>query len=453
MAMLTNFTIHPTASIKQALLRLDKNKHGIILIISKSSKLIGVATDGDIRRKLVSDCKISDAIKNCMNTDFVSVNLTTPRESVIKKFDNNIKVIPVLNSKGILQKIYTLNDFPVAPEKSNYSRAKAPVRISFGGGGSDLTHFFAKQKGAVINATVSLYSHAILKKRNDKKVIISSADLNSEIKASNIKAVLKIKTDLSLIQSIIKLIHPDFGFELQIYSDFPHSSGLGGSSAVSAAILGCFNEFKADPWSDYEMAEIAYQAERLSLQISGGWQDQYACTFGGFNFMEFTLDDNLVHPLRLTNKTKLELEQSLVLCNTGISHNSGNIHDDQKISMSDKKIHDLVKLNVENTHKIKNKILKGNLDDFAKLLDTAWQFKRRFSSKISNKKLDNIYSGAKKNGAVGGKLLGAGGGGFFIFYVKPFFRSKLVKYLKSKNLDVVNFSFDENGLQSWKFRE
>jgi D-glycero-alpha-D-manno-heptose-7-phosphate kinase len=453
MAMLTNFTIHPTSSIKQALLRLDKNKHGIILIISKSSKLIGVATDGDIRRKLVSDCKISDAIKNCMNTDFVSVNLTTPRESVIKKFDNNIKVIPVLNSKGILQKIYTLNDFPVAPEKSNYSRAKAPVRISFGGGGSDLTHFFAKQKGAVINATVSLYSHAILKKRNDKKVIISSADLNSEIKASNIKAVLKIKTDLSLIQSIIKLIHPDFGFELQIYSDFPHSSGLGGSSAVSAAILGCFNEFKADPWSDYEMAEIAYQAERLSLQISGGWQDQYACTFGGFNFMEFTLDDNLVHPLRLTNKTKLELEQSLVLCNTGISHNSGNIHDDQKISMSDKKIHDLVKLNVENTHKIKNKILKGNLDDFAKLLDTAWQFKRRFSSKISNKKLDNIYSGAKKNGAVGGKLLGAGGGGFFIFYVKPFFRSKLVKYLKSKNLDVVNFSFDENGLQSWKFRE
>jgi D-glycero-alpha-D-manno-heptose-7-phosphate kinase len=201
------------------------------------------------------------------------------------------------------------------------------------------------------------------------------------------------------------------------------------------------------------MAEIAYQAERLSLQISGGWQDQYACTFGGFNFMEFTLDDNLVHPLRLTNKTKLELEQSLVLCDTGISHNSGNIHDDQKISMSEKKIHDLVKLNVENTHKIKNKILKGNLDDFAKLLDTAWQFKRRFSSKISNKKLDNIYSGAKKNGAVGGKLLGAGGGGFFIFYVKPFFRSKLVKYLKSNNLDVVNFSFDENGLQSWKFRE
>jgi len=453
MTKLSNFTVLPTASIKDALLRLDKNKHGIILIVNKSSKLLGVATDGDIRRKLVSDFKLSDAIKNCMNTNFVSVDLLTPRESVIKKFDNNIKVIPVVNSKGILQKIYTLNDFPVAPEKSNYSRAKAPVRISFGGGGSDLTHFFATQKGAVINATISLYSHAILKKRNDKKIVISSLDLNKEIKAPNLKTALKQKTDLSLIQSVIKLIDPDFGFELQIYSDFPFSSGLGGSSAVSAAILGCFNEFKSDPWSEYEMAEIAYQSERLSLQISGGWQDQYACTFGGFNFMEFSLDDNLVHPLRLARRTKLELEQCLVLCDTGISHNSGNIHDDQKNSMSKKKIHDLVKLNVENTHKIKNKILKGNLDDFAVLLDTAWQFKRKFSSKISNKKLDNIYSGAMKNGAIGGKLLGAGGGGFFIFYAKPFSRPKLVKYLKNKKLNVVNFSFDENGLQSWKFRE
>lgn len=453
MAKLTNFTILPTSSIKQALIRLDKNKHGIILIVNKSSKLLGVATDGDIRRKLVSDCNISDSIKICMNTKFVSVDLSTPRESVIKKFDNNIKVIPVINTKGILQRIYTLNDFPVAPEKSNYSRAKAPVRISFGGGGSDLTHFFATQKGAVINATISLYSHAILKRRNDKKIIISSADLNQEIKASNLKSALKMKTDLSLIQSVIKLVDPDFGFELQVFSDFPHSSGLGGSSAVSAAILGCFNEFKSDPWSNYEMAEIAYQAERLSLQISGGWQDQYACTFGGFNFMEFTIDDNLVHPLRLSNKTKLELEESLVLCDTGVSHNSGNIHDDQKISMNEQKIHDLVKLNVENTHKIKNKILKGNLDDFAKLLDTAWHFKRRFSNKISNKKLDNIYSGAKNNGAIGGKLLGAGGGGFFIFYVKPFYRSKLINHLKNNKLDVVNFTFDENGLQSWKFRE
>ena len=122
MTKLSNFTVLPTASIKDALLRLDKNKHGIILIVNKSSKLLGVATDGDIRRKLVSDFKLSDAIKNCMNTNFVSVDLLTPRESVIKKFDNNIKVIPVVNSKGILQKIYTLNDFPVAPEKRSLHR-------------------------------------------------------------------------------------------------------------------------------------------------------------------------------------------------------------------------------------------------------------------------------------------------------------------------------------------
>ncbi|MDB2665360.1 CBS domain-containing protein [Gammaproteobacteria bacterium] len=453
MKSLTNFKIHPHHSIKKALEKIEKNKHGIILIVDKSNRVLGVATDGDIRRKLLDNFSLSDPIKSCMNQDFTYADSSTSRESVIKHFDNKKSLIPVLDLKGTLQNIYTESNFPVQIERVNYSRSKAPVRISFGGGGSDLTHFFSTYKGAVINATISLHSHAVLKKRDDKKVIISSADLNSEIRASSLNAALKRKSNLSLIQSVIRLINPDFGFELHVYSDFPASSGLGGSAAVSAAILGCFNEFKSDPWTNYEMAEIAYQAERISLKISGGWQDQYACTFGGFNFMEFTLEDNLIHPIRLSDKIKFALEESLILCDTGISHNSGQIHDDQKIVMSEKKINALVQQNVINTNKIKNAILKGDLENFAILLDAAWNFKRKFSSKISNKKLDKIYTDAKKNGALGGKLLGAGGGGFFIFFVKPFNRSQLTNFLKSKKLNIVNFTFDDTGLQSWKFRE
>jgi len=453
MNKLKYFIINESASIKQALVFLNKNMHGILFVSDTSEKILGAVTDGDIRRRLLDGYSIHDRIDLCMNKDFIKAHPTDSRESMIKKFDNNFKVIPLIDSNGALKKIYTQNNFPVASEQANYARAKAPVRISFGGGGSDLTHFFSHQRGVVLNATISLYSHAVLKKRSDSKIIIYSADLGLTIKASNLQAALKKKSKLSLVQAVLELANPDFGFELQLYSDFPTSSGLGGSSAITSAILGAFNEFRDDSWSEYEIAEIAFQAERISLKISGGWQDQYACTFGGFNFMEFTADDNLIFPLRLNKKIALELEECLILCDTGIAHDSGDIHDDQKISMSDSKVSELVKSNVTNTEHIKKAMLKGDLEKFASLLDKAWNFKRKFSAKISNARLDALYDDAKKNGALGGKLLGAGGGGFFLFYARPFDRPALIKHLLSKNLSIVNFTFDDSGLQSWKYRE
>jgi len=254
---------------------------------------------------------------------------------------------------------------------------------------------------------------------------------------------LKKKSNLNLIQSIIKLISPEYGFELEIYSDFPSNSGLGGSSAISAAVLGCFNEFRKDPWDTYELSELAFQAERLSLNIAGGWQDQYACTFGGFNFIEFNKDKNIIHPLRIQKSTKLELEENLILCDTGISHNSGNIHNDQKQSMQNKDIDSLVKNNVDLTYEIKNQLLRGKLNDFGISMDKAWENKRRFSKSISSSEIDNIYSEAKKSGAIGGKLLGAGGGGFFLFYVDPSKRQKVLKKLEKMNLNIFRFIFDD----------
>ena len=189
------------------------------------------------------------------------------------------------------------------------------------------------------------------------------------------------------------------------------------------------------------------------MNIAGGWQDQYACTFGGFNFIEFKKDKNIIHPLRIQRSIKLELEESLILCDTGISHDSGNIHDDQKKHMNNKDIEALVKDNVNLTYEIKNQLLRGKLHQFGASLDKAWNNKRKFSSNISSPKLDKIYDTAKENGAIGGKLLGAGGGGFFLFYVKPFLRQQVVKKLESMNLNIFRFTFDDLGLQSWKTRE
>ena len=199
------------------------------------------------------------------------------------------------------------------------------MRISFGGGGSDTTAFFKDNDGAVINSTISLYSHCSLSKRTDSKINIDSADLNINKSYLSLEEFLNSeKCPFDLIKATIKVINPAFGFDLYIQSDFPLSSGLGGSAVVVSSIIGCFNEFRIDKWSSYEVAELAYEAERLNMGISGGWQDQYATVFGGFNFMEFTNRQNLIHPLRLSETTKNSLEQNLVLCYTNTSHKSGN---------------------------------------------------------------------------------------------------------------------------------
>ena len=445
--------IQKTKTIKAALKKIDSNGEGMVCIVDVSNKVIGVATDGDIRRKLLDGVTLNQKIDVCMNRSFMTATNEDSRETLLKLLDGGAKAIPIVDENNIFLRLISRNNLPIYEEKRNFARSRAPVRVSFGGGGSDLTHFFSKSNGAVINSTISIYSHACLKQRNDKKVIIKSRDLNEVIDEDNLELALKKKSRLNLIQSIVKLIDPEYGFELEIYSDFPSNSGLGGSSAMSAAVLGCFNEFRKDPWDTHELSELAFQAERISLNIAGGWQDQYACTFGGFNFIEFTKDTNIIHPLRIQRSTKLELEENLILCDTGISHNSGNIHKDQKKAMQNKDINHLVKNNVDLTYKIKNQLLRGKLHDFGSSLDKAWEYKRKFSSSISSPKIDQIYDEAKKSGAIGGKLLGAGGGGFFLFYVTPFKRQKVIQKLKSMNLNIFRFTFDELGLQTWKTRE
>lgn len=448
-----NFTIKKSSTIKSALEKIDSNGEGIVCIEDDMGKIIGVATDGDIRRRLLEGVTIDQSIDLCINESFIFALNEDSREVLLKLLDNGAKAIPILDKNKSFLRMVSRYNLPISEEKKNFARSRAPVRVSFGGGGSDLTHFFSKSNGAVINATISIYSHACLKKRSDDRVIIKSRDLNEIIDEDNLKSALMKSSKLDLIQSIIKLINPKYGFELEIYSDFPPNSGLGGSSAISAAVLGCFNVFRTDPWDTYELSELAFQAERLNLNIAGGWQDQYACTFGGFNFIEFNKDKNIIHPLRIQLSTKLELEENLILCDTGISHNSGNIHSDQKENMKNLDIDSLVKSNVELTYEIKNQLLKGKLNDFGNSLDKAWDSKRKFSSKISSPEIDSIYSEAKKSGAIGGKLLGAGGGGFFLFYVAPFQRQKLIKKLQSLNLSIFRFNFDDHGLQTWKTRE
>lgn len=450
---LNQFLIPESAPLRDALALISINQHGIILTIAPTGAVSGLATDGDIRRELLKNGSLDAPISTCTNPEFVWADPATTREFLMKKLDHRIRVIPLLDLSRRLVGIVSRDHLPVQAEEAVYARARSPVRISFCGGGSDLTHYFAEAGGAVINTTISLYSHATLRIRNDGKIIIQSLDLNASLSADNLQSVLKKESRFGLIQALLKTIQPDFGFELYLHSDFPMNSGLGGSAVVSATILGCFNQFRQDKWDLHELAELAYQAERLYLGIAGGWQDQYATVFGGFNFMEFQMKQNIVHPLRIHADTLLELEESLILCDTGTTHDSGDIHQDQRLQMEQTVIRKLVQANVEIAYQMRNQLLRGNLLQFGQLLDEAWQFKRQLSSKVSTTRLDHIYQDARSHGAIGGKLLGAGGGGFFLFYISAHRKYELIKHLKQAGLQVRPFRFEQDGLRAWTVRE
>lgn len=169
--------------------------------------------------------------------------------------------------------------------------------------------------------------------------------------------------------------------------------------------------------------------------------------------MEFRMEQNIVHPLRIHKDTLHELEESLILCDTGSTHNSGDIHEDQSRQMEQSQIRNLVQANVQIAYRMRNQLLRGQLLQFGHSLDEAWQLKRQLSSKISTSRLDKIYQGASRHGAIGGKLLGAGGGGFFLFYSSPFRKHELIAHLKHSGLKVQPFRFEQDGLRAWTSRE
>lgn len=450
---LESFLVGDDAPIRVALARIDRNQHGIILATGAQGEVVGVATDGDIRRALLEGRTLDDSIATCVNRDFHWVGVNTPHENVLKHLDRHVKLVPILDNDRRLQGIVSRDHLPARAEERIYARARAPVRVSFGGGGSDLTHYFAEGEGAVINTTISLYSHATLRIRDDMRISVESLDLGERFEADDLAAALAHQGRFGLFQALLRVVRPEFGFDLFVHSDFPMGSGLGGSAAVSTAVLGCLNMMRRDRWDNHEIAEIAFQAERLHLGIAGGWQDQYATAFGGFNFMEFTMDQNIVHPLRVHPDVLLELEESLVLCDTGIAHHSGDIHQHQRKAMQADDVKRHVQANVALTYELRNHLLRGRLTEFGQSLHEAWRLKRQFSSMISSPQIDATYDGALQNGAIGGKLLGAGGGGFFIFYCPPFMKHKLMGYLKSRALRVHPFRFEPAGLQAWSARE
>jgi len=329
-------------------------------------------------------------------------------------------------------------------------RSKAPLRISFAGGGTDVPPYPEERGGAVLSSTINKYAYATLIPREDDTINVKSLDYDIVAKyRSNEK--LFYDGELDLVKAVINNMKAKRGLDLFMHSDAPPGSGLGSSSTVVVTLVGLFQRWLNIPLTDYDIAELAYKIERKDLNIRGGKQDQYAATFGGFNYIEFHAESTIVNPLRIKRDILNELEYRLLLCYTGRTRLSANILKEQveKFVKKEKKsveaLDELKSICID----MKNALLRGHLDEFGELLHKGWMNKKQLASQISNPEIDKLYETARQKGAIGGKLLGAGGGGYLLLFCDFDKKHIIAEELEKLGGQIVEFGFDFKGLQNW----
>jgi D-glycero-alpha-D-manno-heptose-7-phosphate kinase len=335
-------------------------------------------------------------------------------------------------------------------------RSRAPLRISFAGGGTDVEPYLSERGGLVLSTTIDRYAYGSLRFRDDRQITVTSLDYDL-VARYNLDEPLTYDGSLDLVKAAIRRLRPDEsdqGLDFFLHSDAPPGSGLGSSSTVVVALIGLFRHWLHLPLTNYEIADLAYQIERLDLGIKGGKQDQYAATFGGFNFIEFSHGATIVNPLRVPADVLNELHYNLLLCYTGRTRLSARIIDTQVERYVQRK-EEVVQAMDEIKQialALKNALLQGRLSDFGALLHEAWVNKKKMAAQISNPHIDALYETARQHGALGGKISGAGGGGHMFFYCPFDKKHRVAEQLERLGARIVDFNYDLMGLQTWEVR-
>lgn len=338
-------------------------------------------------------------------------------------------------------------------------RSKAPLRLGLAGGGTDVSPYSDTYGGCVLNASIDLYAYCTIETRDDWRVVFQARDLG-EFFEGPAQPRLDLTGGLMLHKAIYNRVVKDYGrgqpmgLNITTYSDAPPGSGLGTSSTMVVAILSAFQELLRLPLGEYDLARLAFEIERKDCALSGGKQDQYAATFGGFNFMEFAADDKtIINPLRIRSHIVNELHARMLLYFTGRSRESARIIDDQIKAASQV---DTASKSVESMHalkriafEMKERLLKNDVDGVTALFRESWAAKKSMAASISNAGIDSVAARALAAGAEAVKVSGAGGGGFMMIFVDPVKKLDVIDALRDEDGYFVKFNFSASGVEAW----
>lgn len=338
-------------------------------------------------------------------------------------------------------------------------RARAPLRLGLGGGGTDVSPYCDLYGGLVLNATIDKYAYAVVEPCDAHQGLQFTAADKQESWAGDTAAELPLDGRLDLHKGVYNRIVRDFNagralpLRMTTHTDAPPGSGLGSSSTLVVAMIKAYVEWLNLPLGEYDIARLAFEIERHDVGLSGGRQDQYAATFGGFNFMEFHPHERVVvNPLRIKNWIVSELEASLLLYFGGVSRDSARIIDEQtsNVKANDNAAIDAMHSLKQEALAMKECLLKGDFDGLVGSMEAGWQAKKRMASSISNPLIEASYELARQAGMRAGKISGAGGGGFMMLLVDPVRRMEVVRALSTTQGQIHNCHFTEIGTQGWK---
>jgi D-glycero-alpha-D-manno-heptose-7-phosphate kinase len=334
-------------------------------------------------------------------------------------------------------------------------RARAPLRLGLAGGGTDLSPYSDVYGGSALNVTIDRFALASLSKRQDNVVLLRANDLDIEERHS--AGLLPTNNGLVLHRAVYNRMVRQFlsdrriGMQVSTAIEAPPGSGLGSSSALVVALVEVFREAFDLPLGIYDVARVAYEIERLELGLAGGKQDQYAAAFGGVNFIEFLTDDRvIVNPLRVAPSILNELQSSIVVCFSGQSRDSDIIIRDQMNAAAAnggalEALHALKRDALD----MKQALLRGDIGELARILNHSWENKKATAVSVSNPFIEKLYAVARANGARGGKISGAGGGGFLMFIVDPENKPRLIRELKRAGSTTDKVVFTHRGVEAW----
>ena len=337
-------------------------------------------------------------------------------------------------------------------------RSRAPLRLGLAGGGTDVSPFCDQHGGAVLNATVDMHAYTIIEPTDDGKVVFTAADIGDTWEAPADSEIV-IAQPLILHRAVYRRVVRQFNAgrplacHITTYCDAPPGSGLGTSSTVVVSLLKGFVEWLNLPLGEYEIAQLAFEIERVDAALHGGRQDQYAATFGGVNFMEFYEKNRvIVNPLRIKNWILSELESSIVLFDSGVSRSSAAIIDEQTKNVTSgtgQSLEAMHELKVDAIG-MKECLLKGNIPGLGEFMRRSWVAKKKLAASVTNKHIEHVYDAGMGAGAYAGKVSGAGGGGFIMFLVDPVRRVEVVRTLEKEEGRVMTCHFTKIGTEGWK---
>ena len=338
-------------------------------------------------------------------------------------------------------------------EQRPFICAKAPLRVSFSGGGTDIAPYCDEFGCVVLSTSINKYSLISLAPRKDREVNLHSFDFGNAV---NIKFNLDQKPVyngmLDLAKAVIEEMALDTGFDVYMYTDAPPASGLGTSSTFTVAMLGALHEYAHLTQDSYAIAERAHEIERIKLQYTGGRQDQYAAAFGGFNLIEFHRHNTVVTPLRISRKILQDIESHMLLCYTGKTHYSSDLIRQQIRYYEEKRLdtlsglHELKRI----TYEMKDVLVHGDIYTFAKMIDESGELKKRINPNAIPPVIEEMYQTALAAGALGGKLLGAGGGGFLLLFCPIMRRHDVMKALTRLGGSFMQANCEEFGMKTWR---